>query len=1053
MSFFLNHKSCWLITRLFTIIIISALAIPTISAREKINVLLINSYSDNSPWSNAVIYPINNIMIKTDSAHCEVENLNSIMIDDINTYNTRVNRLFEKHKDHHPHLVIMVDGMAFTLRDRIREKWGDIPILMIGRTNKVAPVEYYFSGFEGSTDWDTMGQLRDIQNKYNMTFIEYPNNYRQTIDLMLSLFPDMQELMFMSDGIYFNRILSREIKDYLEKAHNKVHFNWIKVSESTIHEYENLLKQPQSKTGMLLSTWSYKITNEFGTPAMVSEESTLILSTPNPIFSLREPYIKFGSIGGVYNDPQEYSQILESTISKIFSGVAPRDIPFQYLDRTQTVLNYPLLDTYNINPNQTPSNTIFVEKPKSIFDKYKWQILLISALVFIMFVVLVIYIFYQGRYVKSLRSHDSLIKNLPMPYAKAFVHYDAQGNIENIEYDPHHDNKYFVDLLKSNAINGQIRHLFKPSELASTMKELTSTGGPVTFDYYFPVTDTYYLFSICLVKNQGKAIKSNDNKLIEIDIFAHDITPIRRVDKELKRTAASLDMTLQVATIVPWYWDLEKRIFNWNSKFIKYDSHEQAPTVAPWLKSELTEQEYLGFVHSDDYDEVKEMIEAYHAGKITRKKMEFRVLVVRDGAKLDEWVEIHSMATELSEVGKAKQVMGSMIIITERKRKEQELREANERALESDRMKSAFLASISHEIRTPLNAISGFSQLLTETKSPALRKKYCSIIQLNNEMLLSLIGDVIDLAKIESNSLDLNMKPVDLNQLLTDLRETILVKVENGVMVNVTLGEDECWIETDASRLTQILQNLLNNAVKFTKKGSITFGYELLDDEVEFYVKDTGIGIKAENQEIIFERFKKLDTFVQGSGLGLSICKEFVENMGGEISVKSRGLGKGSTFTFTLPYKEIDPIQGRLGETLNGAYLQDRDPLAHLQTIMVIENNDQEYRKLETALSHRYTLVRANELEDVAVPFNKFSPKLVLVDLESPNDGEEINIIRQIHKISPTVPVIAMSHIAFALDKQHLLSTGYTGCINKPFDSDELQDLLANILSSLSHAV
>lgn len=242
------------------------------------------------------------------------------------------------------------------------------------------------------------------------------------------------------------------------------------------------------------------------------------------------------------------------------------------------------------------------------------------------------------------------------------------------------------------------------------------------------------------------------------------------------------------------------------------------------------------------------------------------------------------------------------IDITDQKKKEEMLIEAREKAMEADKLKMAFLANMSHEIRTPLNAIVGFSTMLDKTQDPAKRARFVSIIQQNNEMLLKIINDVLDTAKIESNTLDVHPEPTDVNTLMVAVDNTVRLRLPKGVVLNMVLGEPECNIITDSDRLSQILVNLLTNAMKFTSKGSITFGYEVRETEIYFYVRDTGKGIAPADMGKLFTRFTKLNNFVQGTGLGLSISKSIVERMGGTIGATSGGENKGSLFWFTLPY-------------------------------------------------------------------------------------------------------------------------------------------------------
>jgi len=242
--------------------------------------------------------------------------------------------------------------------------------------------------------------------------------------------------------------------------------------------------------------------------------------------------------------------------------------------------------------------------------------------------------------------------------------------------------------------------------------------------------------------------------------------------------------------------------------------------------------------------------------------------------------------------------------VTEAYYTNQKLVEAKEKAEGSDKLKSAFLANMSHEIRTPLNAIVGFSDLLTYTDDPEERESYSKIVHKNNELLLQLITDILDLSKIEAGTLDVVNGTVDINRMCKDIIHFYDLKTQDSP-VKVTFDEflPECTLFSDKNRLTQILNNFINNALKFTKEGGISMGYHLIDDgKIKFYVHDTGCGIDPDKLHTVFDRFVKLDAFVPGTGLGLPICKSLVEQMGGEIGVESE-VGKGSTFWFTHPYQ------------------------------------------------------------------------------------------------------------------------------------------------------
>ncbi len=254
---------------------------------------------------------------------------------------------------------------------------------------------------------------------------------------------------------------------------------------------------------------------------------------------------------------------------------------------------------------------------------------------------------------------------------------------------------------------------------------------------------------------------------------------------------------------------------------------------------------------------------------------------------------------------KAPLVIGVSWDITEMKRTEKELIEARIKAEQSDKLKSAFLANISHEIRTPLNSIVGFSKLIADVSDDEERQDYINIIDSNTTLLLQLISDILDLSKIEAGTLEFYRKSFNVKELCQDIYDSYVFRIPKEIKLVYNENSPDITIWNDNNKISQILLNLLTNALKFTKQGKIEFGFNLLNDNIEFYVKDTGIGIAKEKSQIIFDRFTKLDSFVQGSGLGLAICKTIIEHLGGCIWVESEEK-VGSTFKFTIPFHQVE---------------------------------------------------------------------------------------------------------------------------------------------------
>ena len=389
-----------------------------------------------------------------------------------------------------------------------------------------------------------------------------------------------------------------------------------------------------------------------------------------------------------------------------------------------------------------------------------------------------------------------------------------------------------------------------------------------------------------------------------------------------------------------------------------------------------------------------------------------------------------------------------LILIDKQKEDEIELRKAKDKAEESDRLKSAFLANMSHEIRTPLNAIVGFSNLLTIAENEEERDEYINIISSNNELLLQLINDILDVAKIEAGTLEFIDSEIDINALLSDIEQSSRLKAPEGVQVSFVEKLPYCIIMSDKNRLAQVITNFINNAIKFTKEGSIRFGYEHKDDKLLFYVKDTGCGIEPEKKDLVFNRFVKLNSFAQGTGLGLAICQMIVKKLGGEIGVESE-LGTGSTFWFTLPDTVIHGINIQSIKTTvhEEAVINNTNPKK--ATLLIAEDNESNYILIRAILKE-YDLLHARNGNEAIRLYREHHPDLILMDLKMPDmDGYEATA--EIRKEDSDIPIIAVTAFAFAEDEQRVRQSGFNGYAAKPIKPAELKKIIVQYLSSTIH--
>lgn len=384
------------------------------------------------------------------------------------------------------------------------------------------------------------------------------------------------------------------------------------------------------------------------------------------------------------------------------------------------------------------------------------------------------------------------------------------------------------------------------------------------------------------------ALRSDkEGKIHQIIGTERNITEEMEKQRELYEAKSKLELAFASAEIIPWEIDFKTG----GITSINPDAFEA---------KDLTLEEYKSFIHPDDQAVFEKGLESLLNGKMNLINMHLRISFPD---KEQRWFDIHASVSLRDKNGNVSRILGIRRDITSVKMTD-ELIELRDKAERSNRMKTAFLANMSHEIRTPLNAIVGFSQLMLHAGDKEEMENYYNIIESNNELLLQLISDILDLSKIEANELDFIYSGFKVHSIFDNMEKIYTSKLKEGVSLIIDMPERLCLIYSDKNRLTQVISNFLSNAVKFTNTGSITFGYLYIDNGLHFFVRDTGKGIEENNLSTVFERFSKFDSFVQGNGLGLSICQSIVENLGGEIGVKSE-LGKGTEFWFTLP---CDPV-------------------------------------------------------------------------------------------------------------------------------------------------
>lgn len=860
--------------------------------------LVLNTYTESAPWSSHIINSIVAHIDQVDNFEVYTENMNSLLMTfkkhktgEIESFK---NNLLREYGKNPPRMLVLLGAPIAVLRDFVKQTWPGVPLILCSEMDYIGPENAYLD--RRPLRPEERLPLCDKAVSDNITLIRTPLYLRENVELMRRMIPGMDSLIFVGDGRYINQQADSDLRELLDREFPQIDYRFYSAHEmSTEALLDSLNRIDIHRTGILFSSWHY--TKKIGDNIVsVTDSYRVIASVQAPMFALMPADIRDGGlVGGYVYDDAEVNAHVISTIDAVLAGHQPRDIPFYAPQDARPVFNYAALERKDLSPHTCPANTLFYNKPVSTLEQYKWAIggvvLLLAFIGIQQWRIRMMYRVESARQreSESLAKYSNLFNAMSIVYIQMKVIYDENGNPADALYCDVNSRYERIFIPREQAIGRRVSELFPfpMTEFMRLIKIAQTENRTITYPYYYEPRDIFY-----------EVVISRSYLEEHIDIFCLDGTALYKTQQKLDSINHKLAMALDVADIVPWKWDLRKGSILCD---VNKSVHGQMLAEANADQQlEVPSESYFAKIHKEDRERVRRAYDDLIAGRKDKVREEYRVASDAGGRWHLDWVEAQATVDQRDDDGRPLNLIGSSLVITPRKRLEQDLRSARDRAEESNRLKSAFLANMSHEIRTPLNAIVGFSELMATEADPDQRKEFADLILVNNTLLLQIISDVLDLARIESGRIEIVRTKFDARDLCREVAETFRLQVAEGVVLRLEDSLPRLQLEDYKQGLHQILGNFVRNAVKFTTKGSITIGFSQRPGWVRFYVRDTGIGIPEEERAKIFDRFYKVDTFTQGTGLGLPICKNIAEQLGGRIGVDS-AVGAGSCFWVEIP--------------------------------------------------------------------------------------------------------------------------------------------------------
>lgn len=864
----------------FLVILLFAIFSRSVAAERTYNILFIQSYTPQTPWNNDLT---EGLVAGFKESGVKVNITIEYLDADFWTFKSEkliMRRFCQRARDRKTDLIVTASDEAFYTLFACEDSLPlQLPVVFFG-------IKY--------PDEKLMSSLSNVYG-----YTSNPN-YAVMLKQAQRIFPGGKDVICLIDESFLSR---KGLEDF-EKE-------WSVFKAENPDYTLNVYNTQNKSTNQIISSICY-VRNSHGRIVVAPKWSPFLSfvgkNSKAPVFACQNVGLTNGVFCAYDADAYSSARLAAERAALVLKGTFPPGVRVDESEQ-KFIYDYKQLEFFHVNPDQISSSGVIVNKP--YWEQYKLLFVLLYSAILALLISFIVWLIRVNRREAKRRMHTQtrlLVQNRLVEQRNEFdnvFHSIRDGVITyDVDLHIHFTNCSLLQMLHLPCESGGRQY---EGMMASSIFKIYSGGQEILRQMLKQVADTGH--SVMIPKGAFMKEVHSENYFP----VSGEIVPIRSKgqitgmalsarnisDEEMQKRF--FDMAVAESSIYPWQFDIGSGRFTFPPGFLMRFGYDESVTT-------LSRDGMDEMIHPEDLEEMRRVFDKALTGEVPSARLNFRQ---RNTKGEYEWWEYRSSVLSGLTEDSLYNILGVCQSVQRYKTAEQEMRDARDKALQADKLKSAFLANMSHEIRTPLNAIVGFSDLLSDTSAFTEEEvaQFIDTINKNCGLLLALINDILDLSRIESGTMEFQFASHNLNLLLRTVYDSQQLNMPPGVKLVLRMpSNDKKYLMTDNIRLQQVVNNLINNAAKFTTSGSITVGYEEDEKAPDFttiFVEDTGVGISQEGLDHIFERFFKVDNFTQGAGLGLSICQTIIERLRGTITVTS-GVGRGTRFSVRIP-NELTP--------------------------------------------------------------------------------------------------------------------------------------------------